>query len=80
MKHLKIFTSNDCQPCKGLKPLLENLPSGVTKAYFDRDTDSAVFDLHQVMSVPSLILFKDDEPPKRSVGGLTYEQLREFLA
>ena len=81
------FWAEWCGPCKMIAPILEEIAteqSGklrVAKLNVDDNPDIARrFD---VMSIPTLIVFKDGEPAKRLVGakgkGQLLQELAEFL-
>jgi len=81
------FWAEWCGPCKMLSPILEEIAGEqagkvrVAKVNVDDNPDLARrFD---VMSIPTLIVFKDGTPQKRMVGakgkGQLLEELSEFL-
>jgi thioredoxin 1 len=81
------FWAEWCGPCKMIAPILEELATEqagklrVAKLNVDDNPDSARrFD---VMSIPTLIVFKDGAPAKRLVGakgkGQLLEELSEYL-
>jgi len=81
------FWAEWCGPCKMIAPILEEIASEqqgkllVAKLNVDDNPDVARrFD---VMSIPTLIVFKDGEPAKRLVGakgkGQLLQELAEFL-
>jgi thioredoxin 1 len=81
------FWAEWCGPCKTIAPLLEEIAGEqagklrVVKLNID-DNPSATR-RYDVMSIPTLIVFKDGEPAKRLVGakpkGALLEELAEFL-
>ena len=81
------FWAEWCGPCKMIAPVLEELAGDyagklrVAKLNVDDAPDTAR--QYQVMSIPTLILFKDGEPAKRVVGargkGQLVEELEAFL-
>ena len=72
-----------CGPCKMVAPILEELSSElkdkltIAKLDVDNNKDSAI--KQKVMSIPTLILFKDGSPIDQRIGALTKNQLLEFL-
>jgi thioredoxin 1 len=81
------FWAEWCGPCKMIAPILEEIASEqhgrltVAKLNIDDNPDAARrFD---VMSIPTLIVFKDGEPKKKIIGakgkGQLLEELSEFL-
>ena len=72
-----------CGPCKMVGPILEELANdfegklGVGKVDVDTNKDSAA--KQKVMSIPTLVLFKNGQPVDQRVGALTKNQLEEFI-
>lgn len=80
------FWAEWCGPCKMITPILEEIASEedgikITKVNVDDNPDIAR--RFEVMSIPTLIVFKDGEPAKKLVGakpkGALMEELSEFL-
>ncbi len=81
------FWAEWCGPCKMIAPILDEIAQEqagkvkVVKLNVDENQDTARrFD---VMSIPTLIVFKDGEPAKKMIGakgkGALLEDLAEFL-
>ena len=72
-----------CGPCKMVAPVLEELSEElkdkltIAKLDVDNNKDSAI--KQKVMSIPTLILFKNGDPIDQRIGALTKRQLKEFL-
>ena len=72
-----------CGPCKMVAPVLEELSEElkdkltIAKLDGDNNKDSAI--KQKVMSIPTLILFKNGDPIDQRIGALTKSQLKEFL-
>ena len=65
------FWAGWCSPCRALGPILEQavaLHGGVTLAKLDVDANVATATKFSVMSIPTLLLFKDGEVVARLVG------------
>lgn len=72
-----------CGPCKMIAPVLEDLAKDVEgKANIvklDVDENQATAAKYEVMSIPTLIVFKDGEPVDKVVGFQPKENLAEVL-
>ncbi len=66
------FFATWCGPCKRLAPTVDEVASEVEgKAYVykvDIDQSQDIAARYRVSSVPTLILFKDGEPAKKTIG------------
>ncbi len=82
------FWAEWCGPCKMIAPILEEIAteqSGklrVAKLNVDDNPDAAR--RYEVMSIPTLIVFRDGQPVKRMIGakgkGQLLQELSEFIA
>ena len=76
--HLVDFYAQWCGPCKMLAPILEELEDiDIIKVDVDEHEDLAR--TYGVMSIPTLIFFKDGEIVKEEVGFKTKEELENIL-
>jgi len=81
------FWAEWCGPCKMIAPILDDIATeqaGKIKiAKLNVDDNPDIARRFDVMSIPTLILFKDGQPAKRMVGakgkGQLLEELSEFL-
>ena len=80
------FWAEWCGPCKMIAPILEEIADeeqSITVAKLNVDDSPDVAMRYQVMSIPTLIVFKDGEVAKRMVGakgkGQLLQELGEFL-
>ncbi|MEO1065117.1 MAG: thioredoxin [Actinomycetota bacterium] len=80
------FWAEWCGPCKMIAPILEEIADeqdSITVAKLNVDDSPDVAMRYQVMSIPTLIVFKDGEIAKRMVGakgkGQLLQELGEFL-
>jgi thioredoxin 1 len=66
------FWATWCGPCKMVAPVLEEIASekagALTVAKLDVDENPGTARDFQVVSIPTMILFKDGQPVKRIVG------------
>jgi thioredoxin 1 len=77
------FWAEWCGPCKMIAPLLDEVASEsegrLDIAKLDIDANPGITARFDVMSIPTLILFKDGEPVTRLVGARSKEQLLSEL-
>ena len=68
-----------CGPCKMIAPVLEEIAGEYTGqlqiAKLDVDTNNATAYQYGVMSIPTLILFKEGQAVERIVGNMPKEKL-----
>jgi len=78
------FWAEWCGPCKAIAPVLEEIASEqagkIRIGKLNVDDAPATAQQFQVMSIPTLILFKDGEIQKRVVGARGKGQLLEEIA
>ncbi len=78
------FWAEWCGPCKMIAPVLEELATelgdkiDIAKLNVDDNRNTAT--KYNVMSIPTLLVFKDGEPVKRLVGAKGKGQLLQELA
>src|SRR5260370_40628559 len=82
------FWAEWCGPCKMIAPILEEIASEqvgkvrVAKLNVDDNPDAAR--RYEVMSIPTLIVFRDGQPVKRMIGaqgkGQLLQELSEVIA
>ncbi|MBE5730386.1 MAG: thioredoxin [Clostridiales bacterium] len=71
-----------CGPCKMLAPILEQLDrenTGVKICKVNVDESPELAKRFGIMSIPTLLLFKDGNLADKSVGLLDLESLKEFV-
>ena len=76
------FWADWCGPCKRLGPIVEEAANEVTdvkicKVNIDEEDSLAL--KYRVMSIPTLILFKNGEKEATSVGAISKSELMEFI-
>ena len=81
-KVLVDFYADWCGPCKMMAPVVEELAEeklDVTFAKVNVDNLGEVAQRYGIMSIPTLILFKDGEVASQTVGFQPKEALEAFL-
>lgn len=77
------FYASWCGPCQALAPVIEELAEDVKdKAYIykvDVEKSPMLASQYQVMSIPTLIIFKDGKPFKTMMGFMQKEVLAKEL-
>lgn len=75
------FYANWCGPCKMLSPVLEELENsrGVKVVKVDVDKNEEVARNYGVMSIPTLIMFKNGELVDKKVGYIPIELLSDWI-
>jgi thioredoxin 1 len=81
------FWAEWCGPCKMIAPVLEEIaaehPGKIRIAKLNVDENLEISRRFEVMSIPTLILFKDGEPQLRLIGakgkGQLLQELQAFL-
>ena len=75
------FFADWCGPCQMLAPNLEQLSNedGVKIVKINVDEIPDLARQYRVMSIPTLMLFKDGKFVKKELGFMPIERLREFI-
>lgn len=77
------FWAEWCGPCRLLGPVFEALSGEVTDVKFAKlnvDENQELSSQYGVMSIPTIVLFKNGEEVDRAVGALGKEQLKKWIA
>ena len=76
------FWAEWCGPCKMLAPVLEEIASqkdDIKIAKINVDANMNLAQEYKVVSIPMLLLVKDGEVVKKTVGALTKSELLAFI-
>ncbi len=75
------FYADWCGPCQMLAPELERLSDelGVKVVKINVDEVSELARRFRIMSIPTLLLYKNGEQVKRQSAYMPFEQLKEFI-
>lgn len=77
------FYADWCGPCKMIAPILkevqEELKDDVTIIKVDVDADGELAQKFDVMSIPTMILFKDGKPVNRRAGFMPKPEVIKFI-
>jgi thioredoxin-like negative regulator of GroEL len=81
MRHVLYFTADWCNPCKKVRPIVEEInKDSITKFLFiDVDTELSLAEDYDVRSIPTFILLEDGKEIKRTTGSQNREQLEAFI-
>ena len=77
--HVLDFYAEQCSPCKMLAPVLESLEDKINVIKVDIDKfEKLAFD-YRIMSVPTLVFFKDGKKVREEVGFMDEDELTEII-
>lgn len=68
MKKFLYFTAKWCGPCQMLAPVMEEVAQEIPVEKIDVDTNADATVMYGIMSVPTIILLKNDKEVARTVG------------
>ena len=82
MRHILYFTADWCNPCKKVKPIVEELnrDSSVKFQFIDVDQEIEMAKDMNVRSIPTFIVIDNGSEVKRSTGAQTKEQLERLIS
>jgi thioredoxin-like negative regulator of GroEL len=81
MKTVFYFTADWCQPCKKVKPIVEDMKKeGFEFQMIDADYEQLLVKRFEIKSIPTFILIEDGKEINRITGAKTRQELEEFIA
>ncbi|MDE7261204.1 MAG: thioredoxin [Oscillospiraceae bacterium] len=75
------FWAEWCGPCQVLGPTIEEIAreqSAIKVGKVNVDNEPELARQYRIMSIPTLMVFRDGEPVKREVGGKSKEEILEM--
>jgi thioredoxin-like negative regulator of GroEL len=80
MKNVFYFTADWCQPCRKVKPIVEDMKrEGFQFQMVDADYEKLLVKQFKVSSIPTFILLKDGKEINRITGAKTRGELEDFI-
>jgi len=80
MKTVFYFTAEWCEPCKKVKPIVEEMKKeGFQFQMIDADYEQLLVKQFKVSSIPTFILLEDGKELSRISGAQTKDQLEGFI-
>ena len=77
------FWAEWCMPCKMLGPVVAELAEAhsdkITVGKVDVDSAGEIAQKYNIVSIPTLILFKDGEPVNQRIGAASRQALEDFI-
>lgn len=76
------FTADWCVPCKKIKPLIDEVVAenpDISYLKIDIEEDFDMAKLYNVMSIPTLIVIKDDTVHARHTGNATLDKIKSLF-
>lgn len=76
------FWATWCGPCQAVGPVIEEIAGEITDAKVgkvDVDSETELARKYKVMSIPTLIVFKDGQAVKREVGAKPKQEILDML-
>ena len=71
-----------CGPCRMVSPIVDEIAeetAAIKVGKLNVDEESSLAGKYEVMSIPTLILFENGQPVKRSVGARSKQELLSFI-
>lgn len=72
-----VFSATYCKPCKPYKQMLKN--NNIEFTELDVEDNLDMTQRHQIMSVPTTMIWKDDVLVAKFVGVVSLEEIKEVM-
>ena len=80
MKNILYFTAEWCNPCKKVRPIVEDMKrEGFNFQMIDVDYEKELVKQFEIKSVPTFILFENSKELNRISGAKTKDELEKFI-
>ncbi len=73
------FSATWCGPCRMLEPILEELSNNYNILKIDVDENKDIAKKYGVMSIPTIIIFKDGSNKGESIGFKSKEEIEKLI-
>lgn len=73
------FYADWCGPCRMLSPILEGLSDDINIVKLNVDTAPIVAQKFGIMSIPTIIVFKDGKETNKKIGLCSKEEIKEMI-
>jgi thioredoxin 1 len=76
------FWASWCRPCRMVGPVIEELAeelTDITVGKVNVDEEGAIAEKYGIMSIPTLMLFKNGSVAKREAGAMPKDKILEFI-
>lgn len=76
------FWASWCGPCMALAPTVDEIAREQTQVKVGKvnvDEEPELARQYRIMSIPTLIVFRDGEPARREAGGKSKEEILEMI-
>jgi thioredoxin 1 len=81
MKTVMYFTADWCNPCKKVRPIVEEINRDMIEKIqiIDADLEITLVNHFQIKSIPTFIIVEDGHELNRITGAQTKESLEKFI-